>query len=140
MKRAGRLFAEMDFPDELDEAEPRARAAWGVAAGKTIARHTRATVLVRGKLLVEVEDALWQRQLATMGHFFVRNLAKELGPGVVTQIDFRPTPKRRPPQMAQAMSAQTVTAYTARKSVESVEGIEDPVLGLLYKRSRGNRR
>ncbi len=136
MKRAGRLFSEMDFPDELDEAEPRARAAWAMAAGKTIARHTRATALVRGKLLVEVEDALWQRQLAPMGHFFVRNLAKELGPGVVTQIDFRPTPKRRPAQTAQTMSGHAVTANAQRKAAARVEGIQDPVLGMLYKRSQ----
>lgn len=126
----------MDFPDELDEAEPRARAAWAVAAGKTVARHTRATALVRGKLLVEVEDALWQRQLAPMGHFFVRNLAKELGPGVVTQIDFRPTPKRRPAQMAQTASGHAAAEPPKRKAAGRVEGIEDPVLGLLYRRSQ----
>lgn len=137
MKRAGRLFAQMDFPDDFDEAEPRARAAWAAAAGKTVARHTRATALVRGKLLVEVEDWLWQKQLAPMGHFFVRNLAKELGPGVVTQIDFRPTPKRRPAQMAQSLSGQAEAQPPRRKAVGRVEGIEDPVLGLLYKRSQG---
>ena len=135
MKRAGRLFAQMDFPDQFDEAEPRARAAWAVASGKTIARHTRATALVRGKLLVEVEDALWQRQLATMGHFLVRNLARELGPDVVKEIDFRPMPKRRPMQMA-----QTMTGQVQQTSARRVEGIEDPVLGLLYKRSLGNKR
>ena len=44
----------------------RACAAWKVAAGKKIAEHTRATRLVRGSLVVEVEDQVWQRQLTTL--------------------------------------------------------------------------
>lgn len=130
MERAGRLFANMDFPAQLDEAETRARAAWAIAAGKKIARHARATALVRGTLVVEVGDLVWQRQLSTLRHFLLSNLARELGRDVVTEIDFRPMPKRRPPQMAAA----------ARKPVTRVEGIDDPVMGLLYKRSQGNRR
>lgn len=127
MQRAGRLFSNMSFPSQLEEAETRARAAWPVAAGKKIARHARATALVRNTLIVEVGDAVWQRQLSTLRHFLLRNLARELGPAMVTEIDFRPIPKRRPPQMAPA----------GRKLIGRVEGIEDPVMGLLYKRSRG---
>ena len=130
MERAGRLFANMDFPSQLAEAETRARAAWPRAAGKRIASHARATALVRSTLVVEVGDAIWQRQLSTLRHFLLSNLARELGRDVVTEIDFRPTPKRRPPQ----------PAMTARPTPAAVEGIEDPVMSLLYKRSQGNRR
>jgi predicted nucleic acid-binding Zn ribbon protein len=134
MERAGRLFSNMDFPSQLDEAETRARAAWPRAAGKKIAKHARAVSLVRGTLVVEVGDYVWQRQLSALRHFLLRNLARDLGPALVTEIDFRPTPKRRPPQAA-------VTARPgARSGPGPVEGIEDPVMSLLYKRSQGNRR
>src|ERR1700679_3057089 len=100
MQRAGRLVGKMNLPPLVADAESRARAAWPVAAGKKIAKHTKATALVRGTLVVEVGDVIWQRQLATLRHFLLRNLARELGEGMVSEIDFRPTPARRPPQVA----------------------------------------
>jgi hypothetical protein len=131
MERAGRLFSNMDFPSELDEAETRARAAWPMAAGKKIAKHARATALVRTTLVVEVGDAVWQRQLSTLRHFLLRNLARELGPALVTEIDFRPTPKRRPPQVA------TMARPRAAGEQRTPEhGIQDPVMGMLFSRSR----
>lgn len=125
MERAGRLVGKMNLPPQVAYAETRARAAWPVAAGKKIAKYARATALVRGTLVVEVGDATWQRQLASLRHFLLRNLARELGEGLVSEIDFRPTPARRPPQLSES----------ARPSGE---GIQDPVLALLYKRSQRN--
>jgi predicted nucleic acid-binding Zn ribbon protein len=104
------------------DPETRARAAWRTAAGKKIAERTRATALVRGALVVEVEDLVWQRQLSTLRHFLLQNLAKTLGEALVTDIDFRPMPPRRKPQRAEA-------ARPAR-------AIQDPVLHLLYEQSR----
>ena len=120
MERAGRLIAKMHLPPDVDDRETRARAAWTLAAGKKIARHTRATTLVRDALIVEVEDYLWQQNLARMEHFFVRNLARELGEAIVKKIDFRPMPRRREPQRAEF----------ARPSRERVN---DPVLDLVYR-------
>ncbi len=120
MERAGRLIGKLKL--EVDDPELRARAAWSVAAGKKIARHTRATALVRGSLVVEVEDQIWQRQLKTLSGFLVRNLERTLGEALVRDIDFRPMPKRREPQMAER----------ARGS----EDVLDPVLDMLYRQSR----
>jgi predicted nucleic acid-binding Zn ribbon protein len=120
MERAGRLIGKLKL--NVDNPELRARAAWNVAAGKKIARHTRAVALVRGSLVVEVEDQIWQRQLKTLSGFLVRNLEKALGEAMVTDIDFRPMPKRREPQMAER----------ARSS----EDVLDPVLDMLYRQSR----
>ena len=131
MQRVSRLFAELDFPEKLDEDEVRARAAWKRAAGEKVAKYTRVIGLVRGSLVVEVSDKVWQQQLTPLRHFLVSNLARELGAGVVSDIDFRPLPKKRPPQ--RAMTTGVGTAQ--RKGVMRVEGIEDPVLGLLYQRS-----
>src|SRR5712691_7601346 len=98
MERAGRLIARLKLSPELSGPESRARAAWPLAAGKKIAEHTRATALVRGSLVVEVEDMVWQRQLASLRHFLLRNLAQALGEALVTDLDFRPMPPRRMPQ------------------------------------------
>ena len=133
MERAGRLIAKMDLPPQVADAEVRARAAWPVAAGKKIAAHTRAVALVREKLVVEVGDAVWQRQLSTLRHFLLRNLARELGGAIVTEIDFRPMPPRRGPQRAES-------SRPSGRNTDEAERIQDPVLSLLYKRARGGER
>jgi Dna[CI] antecedent, DciA len=121
MQRAGRLIGKLKLPPHLTDPEARARAAWNVAAGKKIAEHTRPTMLVRNTLVVEVEDQVWQRQLNTLRHFLLRNLTEVLGEELITEIDFRPSPRRRPAQRAE--------------SIQAIEGIQDPVLGLLYRQS-----
>src|SRR5580704_11913655 len=120
MERAGRLIGKLKL--NVDDPELRARAGWKVAAGKKIAEHTRATALVRGSLVVEVEDQIWQRQLKTLSEALVRNLEMALGEVLVTDIDFRPMPRRIEPQRAER----------ARGS----EDVEDPVLDMLYRQSR----
>ncbi|MGA3188847.1 MAG: DUF721 domain-containing protein [Bryobacteraceae bacterium] len=125
MERAGRLIGKLklnSLTPSLDDPELRARAAWKVAAGKKIAEHTRAVALVRGSLVVEVEDQIWQRQLHTLRGFLVRNLEKALGEALVTDIDFRPMPKRREPQRAERAIGR--------------EDVQDPVLDMLYRQSR----
>jgi hypothetical protein len=122
MERAGHLFGKLKL-SPLADAETRARAAWAMAAGKIIARHTRATALVRDSLIVEVEDYVWQQQLVPLEHFLIRNLRKALGEGLVKKIDFRPMPRKMMPQRAE----------TARPAED---GIGDPVLGLLYRQSK----
>jgi hypothetical protein len=120
MERAGRLIGKLKL--NVDDPELRARAAWKVAAGTKIAEHTRAVALVRGALVVEVEDQIWQRQLKTLSGFLLRNLEKALGEALVTDIDFRPMPRRREPQRAER----------ARGS----EDVQDPVLDMIYRQSR----
>jgi hypothetical protein len=125
MERAGRLIGKLKVSAGITDPETRAQAAWAMAAGKKVAQRTRATSLVRGTLVVEVEDFVWQKQLNTLRHFLLRNLHKELGEALVMEIDFRPMPRRLAPQRAE----------TARP-VQVVDGIVDPVLGLLYQQSK----
>jgi hypothetical protein len=125
MERAGRLLKDVKLPPQLADPEARVRAVWANAAGRRVAAHTRAGVLVRDTLIVEVEDKVWQRQLSTLKQFLLRNLEKELGERLVNDIDFRPMPPRREPQRALHARA-------------SAAGIEDPVLELLYQRARRN--
>ena len=123
MERAGRVIGKMKLSPGVADPEARARAAWPVAAGRKIAEHTRAIALVRGALVVEVEDPVWQRQLNTLRHFLLRNLREALGEQTVTDIDLRPMPRRMAPQKA----------ATARKPED---GILDPVMGMLYRQSK----
>jgi predicted nucleic acid-binding Zn ribbon protein len=122
MQRAASLLGKLKMPAGANSAEDRARAAWAVAAGPKIARHTLAASLVRGTLVVEVSDIVWQKQLNTLRHFLLRNLAEILGEPLVTDIAFRPMPRRRAPQRAEAARA--------------TDGIADPVLALLYRKSK----
>jgi hypothetical protein len=119
MERAGRLIGKLKLNSD---PELRACAAWKVAAGRKIAEHTRASRLVRGSLVVEVEDQIWQRQLNTLSGFLLRNLEAALGEILVTDIDFRPMPRRREPQRAQRANG--------------AETVNDPVLDMLYRQSR----
>jgi predicted nucleic acid-binding Zn ribbon protein len=120
MERAGRLIGKLKL--KVDDPELRACAAWKVAAGKKIAEHTRATRLVRGSLVVEVSDAVWQRQLSTLSRMLVANLEKALGEALVTDVDFRPMPRRKEPQRAERAIGR--------------EDVLDPVLDVLYRQSR----
>ena len=128
MERAGSLIGKLKLSPEMADPETRARAAWALAAGKKIARHTLAAALVRGTLVVEVEDFVWQKQLNTLRHFLLRNLKEVLGADVVKEIDFRPmrhlTAERRKPQRAES----------ARRPDSN--GIQDPVLAMLYRQSK----
>ena len=66
---------------------------------------------------------VWQRQLTTLRHFLLRNLAQMLGGPLVTDLDFRPMTPRRMPQRA-------------KNARPAAEGIKDPVLEMLYRQSR----
>jgi predicted nucleic acid-binding Zn ribbon protein len=123
MERAGRLIGKLKLSPAVADPQVRACAAWALAAGKKIARHTQAVGLVRGKLVVEVEDYIWQQQLATLQGFLLKNLAEALGEVLVTDLDLRPMPRRRKPQRAE----------TARSSPG---GIDDPVIEMLYRESQ----
>lgn len=121
MERAGRLIGKLKIP-EMSDPETRARAAWTLAVGKKIAEHTRATMLVRDTLVVEVEDLLWQKNLARLEPMLIANLAKAMGERVVQKLDLRPMPARRTPQRAE----------TSRRDGH----IADPVLDLIYRQSK----
>jgi len=127
MQRAGTLIGKLKLPPGMADPETRARAVWALAVGKRILRYTRATMLVRDKLVVEVEDMVWQRQLATMRPLLVHNLNQALGEALVADIDFRHTPARIKPRMAESARPKAIH--------DEADAIADPVMRMLYKRS-----
>ena len=127
MERASKVISGLRLPGDTINAEELARAAWAEAVGKKIAGHTRAARMVRSRLVVEVEDQTWQRQLFALTPHILGNLAKNLGPGVVEDLEFRVRPRRREPERAeQAMS----------RSEDEAADIADPVLRGIYRASK----
>ena len=118
----GLILADSMTPEEL------ACAAWPQAVGKKVAGHTRAAKLVRARLVVEVEDKTWQYQLLTLSRDILKVLEKNLGPGLVDDLEFRVVPRRRDPQRA----AEAMPGLFA----DEASAIEDPVMRSIYKAAR----
>ena len=131
MERAGRLIGKLKIPKEVLEPEALALTAWPVAVGRKIAAHARPARLVRSTLVIECEDAIWQRHLYTLSAQIVRNLQSILGPAVVTDLDFRPMVPRRGPRIAATPRQEEPAARQ-----DEADSIADPVFRHLYKQSR----
>jgi predicted nucleic acid-binding Zn ribbon protein len=135
MERAGRLIPKLKLSATLHDPESRAMAAWKLAAGEKIARHTRAASLVRGALVIEVEDYTWQRTVAGFEKFLLINLRAALGEDVVTSLDFRP--------MRKPMSIAEPEVQISRRGPQRAESarsagdlVADPFLDQNYRQSK----
>ena len=128
MERASKLIRRLRLPAGAITMEELACAAWPESVGKTIAAHTRAARMVRTRLIVEVEDRTWQRQLFSLSGLILVNLEKSIGRGVVDDLEFRIVPRRREPQRASQSQPGLVP--------DEASAIEDPVLRSIYRLSR----
>jgi hypothetical protein len=128
MERASKLIRGLRLPGDPITPEELACATWPQAVGKRIAAHTRASKLVRTRLVVEVEDLIWQRQLFALSAQILHSLERHVGSGVVDDIEFRITPRRREP--ARATCAMPALAD------DDAAGIADPVLRSIYRLAR----
>ena len=124
MERAGRSLAKLKLSGKIS-ADELALAAWPAAVGDRIASHARASALVRGNLVVEVEDAIWQKQLFHLRFHILRKISELLGDALVTDVEFRLATPRRPPQVAQTLSSN-----------DEADRIEDRGLRIIYKQAR----
>jgi predicted nucleic acid-binding Zn ribbon protein len=127
MERAGKSLAKLKLSDAIS-TEELAVAAWSAAVGKRIASHATAKTLVRGSLIVEAEDAIWQRQLFHLRMPILAKLAEVLGGGIIRDIEFRTATPRRPPQPAQQLNEP--------KPADDADLIQDPSMRMLYKQAR----
>jgi len=135
MEPACKFIRGLGLPGERLSAEEVACAVWARAAGTKVAAHTRAAKLVRTRLVVEVEDATWQRQLHSLRGWILRNLQRFLGEGVVEELEFRVMPRRREPQRAQE-AAPALISQDATGIYDDAAGIADPVLRRIYRANR----
>jgi Dna[CI] antecedent DciA-like protein len=127
MERASKLIRGLGLPGDTITAEQLACAAWPNAVGTKVAVHTRAARMVRTRLIVEVEDIVWQRQLFALTGQILRNIEKHIGAGVVDDLEFRIVPRRRGPQRE---------ILAATPLLDEADGITDPVLRGIYRASR----
>jgi predicted nucleic acid-binding Zn ribbon protein len=132
MERAARLIKKSKFSQKVFTDEDFARAVWPTAVGKAIAKHTLRVKLVRSTLVVEVEDAIWQKQLYCLSMQIVDRLRKVTGSTSIEDVEFRVGAPRRAPQ--RAMSRESVPL--ADLAPDEADGIQDPVLKKLYRLSR----
>lgn len=124
MERAGKSLAKMNI-----STEELARAAWPAAVGKRLAFRTKATSFVRGSLIVEVEDSVWQKQLFYLRIPILEKLSSIVGANVIQDVEFRVAPPRRPPQVAQRHNE-------LKPAADEADSIEDPGMRIVYKQSR----
>lgn len=128
MERAGRLLAKIKLPDGTVTPQEVAKAAWPAAVGPRIAARTQAVALVGDKLLVEVEDSVWQRQLSTLKGQILKRLEDVAGTGAPKDVEFRVRMLRRP-----------VRPAPPARSADEADGIADPLLRVLYRQHRRKR-
>lgn len=133
MERASRLLGSLKFPADTLSVEQLACAAWKSAVGKRIARHARAERLVRTRLIVGVDDAVWQRQLNTLSRIILNKLQATLGCVVVEDLEFRVAPPRRGPQRAKQLDSDRPAAPLFR---DEADAIADPGLRRIYRAAR----
>ncbi len=128
MERAARLLKNKKVSREILSDEDIARAVWPTAVGKAIAAHTSRLKLVRTTLVVEVEDAIWQKQLYSLSSQIVARVRKLTGSDAVQDIEFRSGVPRRQVQRADSNASSA--------SDDESELIHDPVLKKVYRLSR----
>jgi len=126
MERASRLIGKLTGPIDVDDL---ARAAWPLAVGKKVAARTRPTRMVRTRLIVEVEDPIWKKQLFGLTKQILTNLERHLGQGIVEDLEFRVMPPRRDAQRAEV-------AQPALAALDDADQIADPVMRNMYKLAR----
>jgi predicted nucleic acid-binding Zn ribbon protein len=134
MESAARVIRNKKISREILSDGDMARAVWPAAVGKAIAAHTSRVKLVRTTLVVEVEDAIWQKQLRSLTAAILDRLNKLTGSDHIKDIEFRIAIPRRQPQRADAREANV--PETAISTEDEAERIQDPVLKRVYRVSR----
>lgn len=132
MERAAQLIKKDRHSRQIIGENEIVRGIWPSAVGKAIARHTVRLNIVRTKLVVEVEDAIWQKQLFPLSAQIVQRLQKLLGNTDIQDIEFRVAVMKR--QMQREESVRP--ASTDSRSYDEADQILDPVLKKVYRNSR----
>jgi predicted nucleic acid-binding Zn ribbon protein len=131
MERLGRSLAKLKLSGKIS-SEELACAAWPAAIGTRIASHATAIALVRGNLVVECEDGIWQKQLFYLKTHILKKVHEVLGDTTITDVEFRVAApaRRRPPQMASTRVTQPFD------SEDESNSIVDAGLRIIYRQSR----
>jgi predicted nucleic acid-binding Zn ribbon protein len=134
MERAVRLIKKNKFSRQIINDDDIVRGLWPTAVGKAVARHTGKMTMVRNTLVVEVEDAIWQKQLFCLSRQILDRVQKLMGSTSIQEIEFRTGIPRRQPQRAESL--HPFGAETLNNSGDGAAGIQDAVLKKVYRLSR----
>jgi hypothetical protein len=136
MDQASRIIARWSGASAVISPERIACSAWNKAVGKRLAERTRAIKLVRDRLVVEVEDEVWRKNLWSLRYQILKNIEKAIGTQIVADVEFRVMPPRRGPQREESPGLHPA-GYNVEDVVEddSME-IADPGLRRIYRNSR----
>lgn len=96
MERAGRLLASWKAQKAFTENDLTI-AAWPAAVGRRLASRTRALGRVGKRLVVEVDDLVWQRHLSVLSQQILQNLSHLMGDSAPSEVEFRMSIPKRPP-------------------------------------------
>lgn len=124
LRLLGRLKNQVVGDEEL------ARAAWKAAVGDRIEAHARFRELLRDRLIVEVEDRVWQKQLHTLEKQILDKLERLTGKRLARQIEYRIAIPRPRPQM------ESTPAFQLSPQDQEAAAITDPGLRRVYLRSK----
>ena len=130
MERAGRVLVNLKLGKHGVSDEEMACSAWPAAIGRKISVRTRAAGLVRKRLVDEVEDAVWQRQLWTLRAQILVRLEEVLGRKIVEELEFKiAVPKMKPTRAEVMVSSE-------QGSGDEADAIRDPIFRSVYKAAR----
>jgi predicted nucleic acid-binding Zn ribbon protein len=130
MDQASRIIAEWSGASDVISPERIACGAWNKAVGKRLAERTRAVKLVRDRLVVEVEDEVWRKNLWSLRYQILKNLEKAIGTQIVADVEFRVMPPRRGPQR------QEIDRVGDSGVKDDSMEIADPGLRRIYRNAR----
>jgi hypothetical protein len=140
MERAARVLRKSKRPRSILDDDRALEAVWPAAVGKAISRHTSRLRLVRKNLVVDAEDAIWQRQLRTLERQIIDRVRLLLPDIEIESIEFRIGVPRREPQIARDSAGFMQTgapgSILSGASDDEAERILDPVLKKVYQLSR----
>ena len=128
MDKALRLLGKLK--NKVVSEEELARSAWRAAVGERIEGHARFRELVRDRIVVEVDDLVWQGQMTTLERQILGKLNRLVGKVIARQIEYRVAIPRLKPQAATEVDFQLELKHPeARK-------ISDPGLRRVYLNSK----
>ena len=133
MDQASRIIAQWSSAPDLISGERIACGAWKRAVGKRLGERTRAVKLVRDKLVVEVEDEIWRKNLWGLRFHILKNLTRAIGPDIVRNLEFRVMPARRE---AQRENSPGLFADATSAVHDDAQQIQDPGMRRIYRNAR----
>lgn len=123
----------------LFPAEEIIRCAWEHLAGKMLAVRTRPLRVFENRLIVEVPDSSWPRQMRRYENLLIERIGRLIGEKVVTGIEWHVNPALAAPLAAPTPAADALPPRIPPKTDASLEGaaqkIRDPELRQLFLRT-----